>query len=452
MIHILWFLFLFFISGCGIDKEGAPPASSVLSQGELDLSYYDRGFNILNNAAGGNGDDQISQLVQDSNGRLIAVGSSINSSGNLDLAVWRFSEDGVLDSSFSGDGVFTHNNAAGGSGDDAGMSAVVTTNGTIYVTGYSTNGIGNRDMVVWKIKSNGQLDTTFSGTGYLVHNGAAGGNLEDVGQKIAAVTGGVIVVGYSDQAPGNRDLAVWKVLSNGTLDTTFSGVGFTTHDGAGGGVQEWGNDLAIDLSGNIFVVGQAETAGFSYDMALWKFSRLGVLDTTFKGQGWITHNNAAGGSGIDTGIAMIRNDEGSLFITGYSRNNRGDNDMVLWKYHPNGDLDTSFNGVGFTVFDVASIYGGSSNDMGQSLIIDNEGKIVVAGNGYSDLCIWRYNPDGQLDEDFNVDGFFSHDSAAGGFGFDTGATVIQDSLNRIYVGGSSTNNSGNLDAVLWRFQ
>ncbi|NTV72538.1 MAG: hypothetical protein HGA71_20675, partial [Azonexaceae bacterium] len=60
--------------------------------------------------------------------------------------------------------------------------------------------------------------------------GAAGGNganLEDRGGYGFSIdsSGRIISVGYSKNATGNYDLAIWRYNSDGTPDTTFGGDG-----------------------------------------------------------------------------------------------------------------------------------------------------------------------------------------------------------------------------------
>jgi uncharacterized delta-60 repeat protein len=116
---------------------------------------------------------------------------------------------GVLDTTFDGDGIVVHNNAAGGNGNDVGNSMYVDSNGKIYVTGWSWNG-RDQDMVIWRYNSNGILDSSFGKNGIVVHNNAAGGNLYDEGNSIYVdSTGKIYVTGYSSSG-SNLDMVIWK--------------------------------------------------------------------------------------------------------------------------------------------------------------------------------------------------------------------------------------------------
>ncbi len=448
------------LSGCGIDKESPPPLSSTNNSGELDTSFNGTGFLSIDGSAGGSGQDDIYAITKDSQNRIISVGSSFNG-GDLDMAVWRLNANGSLDTSFASNGVFIHDSAAGGTSTDVAYGVVVDSSDNIYVTGTSFNG-ADFDMSVWKLNSNGTLDTSFNGSGVFVDDGAAGGGIHDQGSAIHLdASGNIFVTGFSDRDATNRDMAVWKLLPNGTPDNSFDSDGIFVCDGAAGGdcvggsvsgEDDFGNDILTDSSGNVYVVGRADSVGNLGDMTVWRLTSAGVLDTSFSGDGIFTHDDAAGGTGLDSATAFVINSQGRLVITGFSRNSDGNNDMVIWKVLTTGNLDTTFNAVGFVTFDVSDIVGGGTNDTGEDIIIDSQGRIVVTGSGNEDMCIWRYNQDGSLDQDFNTDGFFSHDSAAGGFDIDSGTSVVEGASNQLYIGGFSENNSGDFDATFWRLK
>ena len=453
MKNLIPIILLLFLTACGIDKESPPPLSSVANTGELDTTFNTTGYIAYNGSAGGSSNDEIFAMTIDSQGRVIAVGSSTNVGGDRDMAVWRLTSEGALDSSFSGNGIFTHDSAAGGGGNDMAYAVAVSSSDEIFVTGTSLNGGGNFDMVVWKLTTSGALDSTFSGTGVFVHDSAAGGGVHDQGNAIGIdSTGKVVVGGFSDQTVTNRDMAVWRLTTSGTLDTTFSGDGIFTDDGSAGGEDEEINALVIDSANTIILVGRADSAASLGDMAIWKLDGSGVPDTSFNASGFFSHNDAAGGDGFDSATGITIDANGKYYVSGYSRNADGNNDMVLWKVNLNGTLDTTFSADGMVVFDVSNVVGGGVDDTGESVLIDSEGRIVVVGAGDDNMYIWRFDEEGNLDENFNQDGFFSHDSAAGGFSIDAGTCVVEDSLDRLYIGGFSENASGDFDATFWRLK
>lgn len=72
-----------------------------------------------------------------------------------------------------------------------------------------------------------------------------------------------------------------------------------------------------------------------------------------------------------------------------------------------GDLDSTFNPTG-TVSGVVTTPIGNSDDFGRALVLQPDGKMIVAGfsytGEYSDVAVTRYNSDGSLDTTFNGTG------------------------------------------------
>ena len=425
--------------------------------GILDDSFGGRGWVVHDSAAGGGGDDFAWAISLDATGRILLAGWSVSLSGDTDMAIWRYAATGSLDSTFGNGGVVVHDSAAGGGLDDRGQGIALDATGRILVAGCSTNVAGNLDMVVWRLQPTGSLDTAFGAAGVAVHDGAAGGNTEDRGDGIlVSPSGRILVAGFSRGPGGDKDMVIWGYTDNGTLDTSFGAGGVVVHDdAAGGNGDDWGRALQVDASGRIVVVGFSERAPGDRDMVIWRFGTSGALDPTFGIGGVVVHDNAAGGGWVDLGEAMALDPSDRLVVAGSSWGTGGDLDAAIWRYTPTGSLDTTFGGGGVAFHGNAA--GGNSHDGGLAMALDTLGRILVAGYSYNaagdeDLVILRYGPTGTLDPAFGSGGVVLHSDAAGGNGHDTARAMTVDASGRILVAGWSVGPGADADIVLWRYR
>ncbi|MBU0648841.1 hypothetical protein KJ969_01915, partial [Patescibacteria group bacterium] len=240
-----------------------------------------------------------------------------------------------------------------------------------------------------------QLDTTFNAVGYVIQDGAAGGSGNENGISSQIQSDGKYVVsGFSTNAAGNYDMAIWRYNADGTLDTTFNVVGYATHDSAAGGSShDSGSSLQIQSDGKYVVAGYSTNAAANTDMAIWRYNTDGTLDATFNVVGYVIHDSAAGGSGADASWYLQIQSDGKYVVAGYSANVAANTDMAIWRYNTDGTLDATFNAVGYATHDNAA--GGGGADQSITLQIQPDGKYVVAGNstnaaGNWDMAIWRY--------------------------------------------------------------
>jgi uncharacterized delta-60 repeat protein len=195
----------------------------------------------------------------------------------------------------------------------------------------------------------------------------------------------------------DNDLILLKINSNGSLDSSFTGGGEVNFDS--GGVDDVGNKVLVDDAGKILVVGSSGNLS-GMDMALWRFNPDGSLDTSFAGDGSTTHDV---GAFADIGNAIAIDSDGNIFVTG-SGIASSYNDMIIWKYSTAGVLDTTFGTNGIVQYDLAN-----DHDHGYDIAIDGQGKILVVGYSYNDsninvLEIWRYNSNGTADTSFGTNG------------------------------------------------
>jgi len=236
---------------------------------------------------------------------------------------------------------------------------------------------------------------------------------------------------------------VWKFNSAGQLDNSFNGTGMVLNTTAS---VDW-NDVATDASGAVYITGTSSTGG-RYDMTLWKYKPDGTLDTGFNGTGSVFHNAGAGTAG-SAGYAIKIDSTGKLWVVGHIKQSDATNRMTLWKYNPDGTLDTSFNSTGFATFNALS-----DTSFGIAMTIGPDGSLYVTGqimteNNDFDMAVWKYSSSGSPDTSFNSTGYFSHNlSSEGNRNYDLGKSIALDSQGNIIVGGYF---AGLLDdAVIWR--
>lgn len=211
----------------------------------------------------------------DSARRIVAAGwMSAVSSGQKNLLIVRYTATGALDASFGGAGYVVVDGAGAAGYDDVGKAMLLDVSDDVYVTGSTANGtLGG--MAVWKIKSDGTPDTTFGGTGYLADYSASSATLSSSGNSLVfePVTSKLLIAGQG--APPNqshRDMVVWRVLANGQLDPTLAGPGYLYFDGQGAAKDDWGNRILIDSSNRPVVIGASTSATNTQNMTLWRFS------------------------------------------------------------------------------------------------------------------------------------------------------------------------------------
>ena len=482
--------------------------------GSYDTSFSGDGIFISDSPAGGNDDDEGHGIEIDKNGKIYVAGHSRGTVPDVDAVILRLNDDGTLDTSFSGDGIYIHSPtnihdyfydlkidglgrivAVGSTGPDGdGLFSRISSAGVIDTTfngvGYLTSdaaaggSFGDRAAlieldhegniltygagrtagfklraVIWKIlSSNGTLDTTFDGDGILVPANPTGSveNVMPGGFKIDA-NGRFLITGQASTAT-DKQMFVISLNSDGTLNTNFNTTGsWLVKETAGVGYEDFANSISIDDRGLIVIggVSKSGTTGSAFVRRMYSglTNSVGSLDTSFDSDGVQFHDNAAGGSNDDTGVGIVFDWLGNITVSGKSSAPAAKVHMGLWQYNKSGAFNTAFDTDGYiTHIDAA---GGNNIDLGGQLLIDNDGRFIVAGSSWNgggnmDMTVWRSDPDGSLDTSFDADGFFVHNNAAGGSASDLGNDVLLDGFGNLVVIGSSESAAAGNDMTIWR--
>lgn len=305
--------------------EFGAPSEFVLLRftpvGSLDTTFGG-GDGIARTAIGSNGDEAYAVAVQ-AGGKILLAGET-DTGSSWDLALVRYTTDGLLDTSFGGgDGIVT---TAIGAGATGGAIAVLK-DGKILVAGQaSITGIDG-DFALLRFTSDGVLDTSFGGGDGIVTTDMATDN--DLGRSIAVQGNGkILVAGQSDNTVDD-DFALVRYTADGTVDTSFGGGdGIVTTNVAAS--TDYGYSVALREDGNILVAGTSRS-GLTYHFALLCYNPDGSLDAGFGGGDGIAVTPLGTSSSFCESMALQA--DGKIVLGGTLYNGTSD-DFALVRYWP----------------------------------------------------------------------------------------------------------------------
>lgn len=307
-------------------------------------------------------------------------------------------------------------------GNDSFYGAAYDASGRLVAAGFSADGVdaaSDRSMAVARFTKDGELDETFGEGGIVKKNVKVGGNGEGARGVIVQSTGKIVIGGTIEGGTeaGDRDVALVRFNTDGTVDTTFGTEGVVVLDlntavlNAAGKVtgadnlwnlQAFGDKIIVH--GNQRAEGETEDGDPREDTD-WVLVRLtadGALDTTFGTGGKFTFDIEKVGGNARAALVL---EDGSILGTGYAKTpSLGTTQPVVYKVDATGKLDTTF-GVGGLFHDVVL------PETTEIYAIARQGdKFVTTGYGrasttdHLDWVSLRINADGTLDETWGTNG------------------------------------------------
>ena len=451
------------------------------TNGTLDNSFSGDGIETLDFASS---DDNMNAIALQPDGKIVTAGLTYKN-GEGDFALARFNTNGSPDNSFSGDGkqtsdftrpyevayaVAVHSSgkivaaglSSGFSGGDAavacytpggnpdllfsgdgklliaaGSTTIATavafqSDGKIVVGGNTrTNLISDYNFMIVRLHSTGAYDYSFSD----------GVRITDIttnspdGLEALLIQGDGRIVAGGRTGNSNTDFVVVRYTIYGAIDGTFGGYGVPagrtiTPIGPG---EDLLTSLAIRPDGKLLAAGSATFATGVSNYAVARYNLNGTLDTSFDKDGILMDYKP---SNLTDYYGSAVQPDGKIITVGVSRTGTN-SDFAIARYNVNGTLDNTFSNDGMTIID----FGGA--DVAASVVVQPNGKIVVAGTGSAggaaDYAVARLNSDGSLDNSFGGTGKVLTDFS--GFA-DNANTVVLQQDGKIVVSGHSIFGNG----------
>jgi uncharacterized delta-60 repeat protein len=377
--------------------------SSATITGTPDASFGSGGTAIIDPGA--------EVFAVDNSGRIIVAGTHLKDDLTFHMAVWRYNPDGTPDINFGTGGISLQPSpVAGGRNDgnlhDSASAIILDSDERILVAGYGYDPDEKRVMAVWRLDPDGSLDTSFNGSGVVLHPGPT----EEVsGWVWKGIEGSVASIALD---PANRILITSRITKmtalgispineeyymitcrynpNGSPDSSFSDgthEGFVLYPGSG-------NALAANSSGKILVAGSTyEYIRASTGMRIFQINSDGKLAQTTD----LFDDRAGDGF-------CIKVDSSDAILVGGSRHSAGG---AIWKFDPSGNLDATFGQSGIVDLGNGRVY----------ITLDSAGRIlgtrlkIILTRRVGDTDHYQYFidtcrllPNGTTDESFGIDG------------------------------------------------
>jgi uncharacterized delta-60 repeat protein len=281
--------------------------------------------------------------------------------------------------------------------------ATLDGSGRIVVVGsYRAPGATNAVLAVWRLTKNGERDASFGSNGLALREFAGHVTAR---RAVAKSNGVILVAGSSDggfatacfSSTGARCYQTWEGV------TRFSG--YTAE----------GSAIAATTDGGFIVGGTARpSAGGDRRLALAKYTRYGMLDPQFSGDGRLLHQLNSYDEVIH-GLAQEADGRIVAVGTSYLQPPGIGGRMFVSRYHGNGIADTSFGfGTGVIHPFIKCAWGvACESSGGLRVVLTGDGRILAGGYAGTPLLkplVVKLKADGTLDKSFHGSGtLIEHD-------------------------------------------
>ena len=223
----------------------------------------------------------------------------------------------------------------------------------------------------------------------------------------------------------------------GTLDFSFGNEGIVTSVISEG--VNMAKAIAVQPDGKIIAVGQTGSSG-SYNVGVVRYNEDGSNDNTFGTSGMVIISATTTN---DYALDIVIQPDGKIVLGGYIYSSSGSTtDVLVIRLNANGTPDNTFGTDGIVITNFGT------DEVTEAIVLQDDGKILLAGYHNDRFMLLRYTTNGTLDNTFGTGG---KATANVGIGMCFGQDLVIQSDGKIIVGGLGFNEVANYAFSLARF-
>lgn len=347
------------------------------------------------------GNNDISSRVKVQDDGKIVLGGRCDEGPLPIMFLARYDTTGVIDSDFGIDGIALSDISYFTTFSDL----FIQTDGKFLVLGNTIITPGQFDMALTRMNTDGSIDTDFGTDGSVFIDL---GDTTNLGEAVIQLPDEKIVVLGHIGGGGTPQFSYTRFNADGSLDTDFGDGGHVITDVSA--ISTIITRAFRTPDGKIAVCGFGIKSGDYNDSFIAVFTEDGTLKPEFGTDGiqWVDIST----SSFFSYDMLVQPDNKILFIGTYTDDITGDTNMKIIRLNDNGSYDTFFGDGGKVTIDFDG-----SNESGTSIDLQNDYSILIGGhstiNGDRDFVLMRLENNGDIDNLFGTDGKTITDFAGG---------------------------------------
>ena len=374
--------------------------------------YFD---SVVADISGGDGYDFSFDVAVDSENRIYVTGySHITATSSSRMFLMRFTPEGVLDTTFNNPTGYVLAEADVPGDDMHGMSIKIEreeNDSYIYVFGYS-NISGTDYPTIWKYTENGVLDTNFSDDGYVIAAFPGRAYAGALSLDSEAILGGYdsswdgAIWGFLDD-----DLNFTFTHEHPTLSATrINNIAVDEN----GKIYFTGDSYSSDVQDNVMILGRLHSNG-ALDIGSIENNDVTQgfgedYDLNGRADGYTYFDSSSddieGRNAAYYGYGVVVGPHKNIWVGGkyYLKSPDESGKGIIWRYDVTGMLDTDFGiedgdtRLGYQK--LSTCHEESCYVFVEDIVFDDYDRVIVATKMRYDLAVWRLDMNGDFDTDF----------------------------------------------------